>query len=354
MSDDESALKQTVDGMATVGGGAEVAEGLTTTALEFESTRHVSTTLPLVVLFTDATPNATDIAKGKSLRQQGVRVVTVALGDTVYADQWQRIATTPSDAYMASSSDLATLKTDLATIADTIAGKVRWSGLQIGINDPLSDAVSLIPTSVKSPVPPTIKDNRISLAYPSLQTSEKLTLSYRAVVTDTLGTWETNENATASYRDASGTMNRPALPSPQVTVEEGCGQPQLMSFSPMTVCENANDVSMQVIGSGMTDATRMQLGSTILTDVQRIDRHTFSAIYPGGLKAGTHVLSATSGCPTADTAFLHDAVTVVPKPNILRVRPREGYADLDTTINICGQHFVEGDKGLPGGRRRVG
>ncbi len=335
LSDDGSALKQAIDGMATVGGGAKVAEGLTTTALEFQSTRHVSTTLPLIVLFTDAAPTAADIAKGESLRQQGVRVVTVALGDAVYADQWQRIATAPSDAYIA---------TDLATIADTIASKVRWSGLEVGINDPLSDAVLLIPTSVKSPVPPTIKDNHISLAYPSLQTSESVVLSYRAVVTDTLGTWATNENATASYRDASGTMNRPDLPSPKVTVEEGCGQPQLMSLSPTTVCENANDVSMQVIGSGMTDAVRMQLGSSILTDVQRIDRHTFSAIYPGGLKAGTHVLSATSGCPTADTAFLHDAVTVVPKPKILSVRPREGYADLDTTINICGQHFTEGTK----------
>ncbi|MBI1293415.1 hypothetical protein GC175_00470 [bacterium] len=102
--------------------------------------------------------------------------------------------------------------------------------------------------------------------------------------------------------------------------------------------------NVTVTGDGFqgntTSAPTLRLGSVELTGVNLVSSTQINAVVPAGLPVGLHDLFVIN--PNGDTAVLAGAFRVTSLvPVITDVRPRQGFVDVPTTLNVYGINFAQ-------------
>jgi uncharacterized protein YegL len=331
---DSSTVITAINSLRT-GGLTDIEEGLALAETELiTSGRHITTHVPLLVILSDGRHNETTAgelqATADRIKDSGIRIISIGLGNKADENQLQAIASSTNDYYYAPTSS------DLVAIYQSIAGTVRTPARHIVITDTLSSYVSLTPNSFQGPLIPTIDGDQIVWYVASVPTSA-LTLEYQVVMTDTPGTWDTNDSAVVAYVDADGNDASFTFPVPQVTVNSQCGRPTLNDIQPAWGCVG-EDISVSLLGGGFINPTA-SIGAQALT-IHGFRNNFISATLSAGLGAGSYDGGVANDC--AYSATLPGAFTLYRAPSVLSIRPPEGYGDLPSDITICGEPFPPG------------
>lgn len=198
------------------GGETNIADPLLLAQAELASARRRAGSQPVIVLMSDGRPNTggDPLAAAAAAKAAGSRIFTIGLGTGVDPDLMRALASTPGDYFYAPDS------TQLAGIYQQIAGVISGGpATNLTITDVLSPYVTLVPGSFGGRYAPTVSPDGRTLTWfvPRLGL-ENLALTYRVRMTQTPGTWPTNDIATATYTNSLGQPASLTFPVPHVTV----------------------------------------------------------------------------------------------------------------------------------------
>ncbi len=211
-------VKSAINGL-NASGNTNIKDAIAMAQAELASSRRKAGNAPVMVLLSDGLPNrpsgnADPRPEATAAKAAGTRIFTIGLGDGVDPNLMRELASSPSDYFFAPNSS------QLDAIYQQIAGAISGSpATNITIVDRLSQYVTLIPNSFTgSPLPEVSPDGRtLTWRIPRLGL-ETRTWSYRVRMTQTPGTWPTNDSATATYTDSNGNPASLTFPIPEVTV----------------------------------------------------------------------------------------------------------------------------------------
>jgi uncharacterized protein YegL len=208
-------VRTAIDGLAA-SGLTNITDAITQAQAELTSGRHRAGNQPVMVLLSDGQPTAGGDPRpaATAAKNAGTRIFTIGLGADVDPNLLRDLASSPSDYFPAPTSS------QLDAIYQQIAGVIAGSpATNITIVDRLSPYVTLVPNSFTgSPVPDVSPDGKtLTWRIPRLGLETRV-WSYRVKMTNTAGTWPTNESATATYTDSRGQPASLTFPIPYVTV----------------------------------------------------------------------------------------------------------------------------------------
>jgi hypothetical protein len=299
-----------------------------------------------------------------AIKAKGVRIIAIGLGKDVDEKQLKEIASSTNDYYYSPTAD------ELNGIYDKIAPTTRVAAKNIVLTDMLSQYATLITGTFQGPVQPaSVNGKTIVWNISAVPADKAVELSYDVSMTSRAGTWPTNESATATYIDTIGGQVSLTFPVPQVTVPILCEQPKIDNVEPQSICVG-KDATVKINGSGFfaptdpvsgTFSIAAYIGPQKLT-ISDNTKDTINAKVASGIPIGTHsamvvntcaitdAVNSDTGKPPADplgqlptsvfSYTLENAFNVYPAPNVLSVRPPEGYDSVPSDITICGEGFA--------------
>jgi len=208
-------VRTAIDGLVA-SGATNITDAITQAQAELTSARHRTGNQPVIVLLSDGQPTAGGDPRpaATAAKNAGTRIFTIGLGADVDPNLLRDLASSPSDYFFAPTSS------QLDAIYQQIAGAIAGSpATNITIVDRLSPYVTLVPNSFTGlPVPDVSPDGKtLTWRIPRLGLETRL-WSYRVKMTNTAGTWPTNDSATATYTDSRGQPASLTFPIPYVTV----------------------------------------------------------------------------------------------------------------------------------------
>jgi uncharacterized protein YegL len=208
-------VRTAIDGLVA-SGNTNITDAITKAQAELTSARHRTGNQPVIVLLSDGVPTAGGDPRpaAAAAKAAGTRIFTIGLGADVDPNLLRDLASSPSDYFPAPTSS------QLDAIYQQIAGAIAGSpATNITIVDRLSPYVTLVPNSFTGvPVPDVSPDGKtLTWRIPRLGLETRL-WSYRVKMTNTAGTWPTNDSATATYTDSRGQPASLTFPIPYVTV----------------------------------------------------------------------------------------------------------------------------------------
>ena len=208
-------VRTAIDGLVA-SGSTNIADALSTAQGELTSGRHRASNQPVLILLSDGQPTAGGDPRpaASAAKAAGTRIFTIGLGTGVDPNLMRDLASSSADYFYAPDSS------QLDAIYQQIAGAIAGSpATNITIVDRLSQYVTLVPNSFTgSPVPTVSADGRtLTWRIPRLGLETRV-WSYRVKMTQTPGTWPTNDSATATYTNSQGQPASLIFPIPQVTV----------------------------------------------------------------------------------------------------------------------------------------
>ncbi|MFN8473800.1 MAG: VWA domain-containing protein [Anaerolineae bacterium] len=219
-------VRAAIDGLVA-GGSTDMAGAINAAQAELVSGRHRTTNQPIIVLMSDGRPDSSVDARtaATAAKAAGTRIFTIGLGSDVDSTLMRDVASSPSDYYFAPDA------TGLDAIYQQIAGAIGGApATNIVITDRLSPYVTLVPNSFTGIPTPSVSADGKTLTWriPRLGL-ETQRWSYRVKMTQTQGTWPTNDYATATYTNSQGQPGSLTFPIPQVTVlAPAAKNPQVM------------------------------------------------------------------------------------------------------------------------------
>jgi Mg-chelatase subunit ChlD len=216
-----------IAGMRVVSGGVDIADSLDTAGGELSGVA-ARTNVPHVVVMLTATmaPSQPALEAATRLRQRGVRVYTIGLGNGPDADLLRSIASSPEDYYESPSP------ADLGFVFDAIVHRVTSAGLlrSATVRDVLPPDMTLDGASVSPPA--TLTDRTLEWNLVSVPRSG-VALTYQ-VRPRRSGVRLTNVSAELVYTDVMQVPGRLLFPVPSVTVR---GPMPAVSYIPFAVRE---------------------------------------------------------------------------------------------------------------------
>ncbi|MFN8483351.1 MAG: VWA domain-containing protein [Anaerolineae bacterium] len=219
-------VRAALDSLVAGGTVRDMTLGINIAQSELAGPRHKPANQPIMVLLSDGRPTTTDArTAAAAAKAAGTRIITIGLGANVDSSLMRDVASSPSDYYFA--PDAASLDAIYQQIAGAIGSAPATN---IVITDRLSPYVTLVPNSFTgSPLPSVSADGKtLTWRIPRLGL-ETQRWSYRVKMTQTQGTWPTNDYATATYTNSQGQPGSLTFPIPQVTVlAPAAKNPQVM------------------------------------------------------------------------------------------------------------------------------
>ncbi|MBM4431878.1 MAG: VWA domain-containing protein, partial [Chloroflexi bacterium] len=218
-------VRSAIDGLVD-GGYTNMFAAINMAQEELTSARRKAANAPVMVLLSDGEPTGDDPRSAASAaKSAGTRIFTIGLGTAVNPNLMRELASSPSDYFYAPTGS------ELDAVYQQIAGAIGGApATNITIVDRLSPYVTLVPNSFTgTPLPSISPDGRtLTWRIPRLGLETK-TWSYRVKMTNTPGTWPTNDSATATYTDSQGNPASLVFPVPRVTVlPPAARNPQIM------------------------------------------------------------------------------------------------------------------------------
>ncbi|MSP13596.1 MAG: VWA domain-containing protein [Chloroflexi bacterium] len=197
-------------------GSTNIGDALLLGQGELASGRHKAANQPVLILMSDGLPNtgSDSRAAAAAAKAAGTRIFTIGLGNGVDPNLMRDLASAPTDYFFAPDSS------QLDAIYQQIAGAIGGSpATNITIVDRLSPYVTLVPNSFTgAPTPDVSADGRTLTWHIPRLGFETPIWSYRVNMTQTPGTWPTNDSATATYTNSQGQPGALTFPVPMVTV----------------------------------------------------------------------------------------------------------------------------------------
>ncbi len=223
-------MVRTAIGGLAASGDTNIADAIAMAQAELTSPRHRPANQPVLVLLSDGQPTSggDPTAAATAAKAAGTRIFTIGLGSGVDPDLMRALASAPGDYFFAPDSG------QLDAIYQQIAGAIGGvPATNITIVDRLSPHVTLVPGSFIGSPPPELSPDQRTLTWriPRLGL-ETLQWGYRVRMTQTAGTWPTNDSATATYTNSSGQPASLTFPVPQVTVVDD------RTHAPQVICRD--------------------------------------------------------------------------------------------------------------------
>ncbi|MFN8499254.1 MAG: vWA domain-containing protein [Anaerolineae bacterium] len=219
-------VRAAIDSLVAGGTIRDMTLGINIAQSELAGPRHRTGATPIMIILSDGRPTTTDArTAAAAAKAAGTRIFTIGLGNNVDASLMRDVASSPTDYYYA--PDAAGLDAVYQQIAGAIGGAPATN---IVITDRLSPYVTLVPNSFSGAPPPSVSADGKTLTWriPRLGL-ETRRWSYRVTMTQTAGTWPTNDYATATYTNSRGQPGSLTFPIPQVTVlPPAAKNPQVM------------------------------------------------------------------------------------------------------------------------------
>jgi Mg-chelatase subunit ChlD len=214
LSQDAKAIKDEVNAIGRQS-GTNIAAAIDE-SLEVLTTQGRPGVLPVIILLTDGTPNLPQnepelaaLRSANAAKLAGVELYAVGLGRDVSESLLKQIASTPAHYYF--SPDIA----DLDQIYQSIALVVGdYSVRDLVLQDDLAANITLEQGTANPTA--TVTGRRLEWVA-GLVPASGLTWVY-TVTPRIIGTYPTNDQAIATYKDTEGTSHRFVFPKPVVTV----------------------------------------------------------------------------------------------------------------------------------------
>ncbi|GEM_PF-1750695 len=358
---------QAIDKLAA-SGSTNIKEGLE--IAEKALANHQANHAPVIILLSDGIHNETAPAElvtaATRIKKNGVRIISIGLGNQVDEKQLKQIASSTWDYYYAPLPD------DLNQIYAKIAPTTRVAARDVELIDTVSDYVDLVPNTFSGPVQPdSVQGKKITWKISAIPADKPFELSYQVSVAALPGTWPTNLSATAAYTDAVGNRSTLVFPIPEVTVPLACEKPSVTSVEPGWICEGQLVQKLVISGTSFFAPTGPVSGTFKLS--ARVDgqdvtitnntKNLINGALAVALPVGMHDVTVVNTCAITDSppnpgsqpakpvvtatvptqVFSHTlpgAFIVFPKPKVLHIRPAEGYETVPSEITICGEGFA--------------
>jgi hypothetical protein len=212
LTNNAAAVVEAVAGFRDPVGGTDIGEAVQLAARELAASGRPGVQR-IVVLLTDGRPEGHDIdadAAAVAAKAAGLRLFTIGFGSDVDPELLRRMASTADDYFFAPSS------AELSGIYTEIARRIR--GTAIAQTMVITDVVPLnMDYLVGSAVPPVTSFTSNVLRWDLRDVPGDLRLTYR-LRPQQLGTWPTNDEARARYRDGLDTDGELIFPVPKVVV----------------------------------------------------------------------------------------------------------------------------------------
>ena len=310
-------------------GMTDIAEGLDLAESELKSVRHRTSNAPVIVVLSDgAHNNGGDLfSTADRIKQQGIRIVAVGLA-AVDEYQLRGIASSATDYYYAPTS------TGLATIYQSIAQTVRVSARNIIITDTLSSHVTWLDHSFSGAVTSTVNSNVLGWQL-AVAPATPMIFHYQVAMTDQAGTWPTSDSTIATYLDVDGIPQAITFPKTEVTVRSSCGDPYVHAVEPTWACLG-NNVPLTLTGAGFFQPL-LRVGTQPATVQSFSESALIGRLNTNPLGRGNYAVTVSNQCTQqtpSDTQS--NALTIYGAPDVLQVRPSEGYLDSPIDVIICG------------------
>jgi uncharacterized protein YegL len=331
LSQNAGLIAQRINGLYA-GGMTNIVEGLDLAEAELNSARHRSGNAPIIIILSDGEHNESGepFVTAARIKQAGIRIISIGLGR---ANEYQLkgIASSANDYYYTPNSG------DLAAIYQAIAQTVRIAARNIVITDTLSDHVTLFANSFTGPVMPVVNGKDIVWRVAAAPTTP-MVLSYQVAMTDQPGIWPTNDQAVADYLDADGNPASITFPVPQVEVKSACGDPLAYDVQPIWACQ-VDNVGIAVTGAGFF-APILTVGTQPAVVQNFTEHEVIGTLNASALPRGVYDVTVANRCPlSTPSSTLSSVFRVYGAPDVLEVRPREGYMDGPIDVVICGEEL---------------
>jgi Mg-chelatase subunit ChlD len=275
---DIGAVAERVVGL-TASGDTRLAAGLAVARAELGGSRQTPSARQVILVITDDGFTDEPEAEIESARAAGIEIDAL-----VISSEWVFDSADPGElAWLLGDRSRVIYDPDensLRRFARELAGFHAQDGLfeTVTVEDEIPANMRYVPGSAQPPAVFDAARRTLTWTLSDIQAADGLTLRYRLIPT-AVGTWPTNVQATADYRDALGNPGRLVFPIPQVEVTgtayraylpfaaaEACFRPS-RPLDAVLVIDTSNSMAEPDAGGGRTRLQAAQAAAQAFVDL---------------------------------------------------------------------------------------